>query len=258
MLRRSGLTFAPEAGTQRLRDTINKNLSEEDILETVGKAFAGGWSTVKLYFMMGLPTETLEDIEGIAQLGQKIVDRYYQTPNRQKGKGVTVSVSASCFVPKPFTPFQWEPQDTMEQLQEKQQHLVSCVKTKKLSLSWHDAATSYLEAVLARGDRRLCAVLEEAYRQGFNLDSWSEHFSLDKWLEVFRDCGLDPAFYANRRRSYDEVLPWDHLDYGVTKEFLIRENERAHQSQTTPNCRETCAGCGASCWKGGVCVESRS
>lgn len=258
VLRRSGLTFAPEAGTQRLRDTINKNLSEEDILETVGKAFAGGWSTVKLYFMMGLPTETLEDIEGIAQLGQKIVDRYYQTPNRQKGKGVTVSVSASCFVPKPFTPFQWEPQDTMEQLQEKQQHLVSCVKTKKLSLSWHDAATSYLEAVLARGDRRLCAVLEEAYRQGFNLDSWSEHFSLDKWLEVFRGCGLDPAFYANRRRSYDEILPWDHLDYGVTKEFLIRENERAHQSQTTPNCREACAGCGASCWKGGVCVESRS
>lgn len=258
VLRRSGLTFAPEAGTQRLRDTINKNLTEEEILETVGKAFAGGWSTVKLYFMMGLPTETLEDIEGIALLGQKVVDRYYQIPNRQKGKGVTVSVSASCFVPKPFTPFQWEPQDTMEQLKEKQQHLVGSVTTKKISLSWHDAATSYLEAVLARGDRRLCAVLEEAYKRGFNLDSWSEHFSLDKWLEVFHDCGLDPAFYANRRRAYDEVLPWDHLDYGVTKAFLMRENERARQSKTTPNCREACSGCGAACWKGGVCVESRS
>ena len=258
VLRRSGLTFAPEAGTQRLRDTINKNLTEEEILETVGKAFAGGWSTVKLYFMMGLPTETLEDIEGIALLGQKVVDRYYQTPNRQKGKGVTVSVSASCFVPKPFTPFQWEPQDTMEQLKEKQQHLVGSVTTKKISLSWHDAATSYLEAVLARGDRRLCAVLEEAYKRGFNLDSWSEHFSLDKWLEVFRDCGLDPAFYANRRRAYDEVLPWDHLDYGVTKAVLMQENERARQSKTTPNCREACSGCGAACWKGGVCVESRS
>ena len=256
VLRRSGLTFAPEAGTQRLRDTINKNLSEEEILDTVRKAFSGGWTAVKLYFMMGLPTETMDDIAGIAALGQKIVNCYYQMPNRQKGKGVTVSISASCFVPKPFTPFQWEPQATMAELEDKQRHLVSSVTTKKISLSWHDAATSFLEAVLARGDRRLCAVLEEGFRRGFNLDSWSEHFSLEKWLDLFRDLGLDPAFYANRRRSYDEILPWDHLDYGVTKAFLIRENERAKQSVTTPNCRQKCAGCGASCWGKGVCFES--
>lgn len=257
VLRRSGLTFAPEAGTQRLRDAINKNLSEQEILDTANKAFSGGWTAVKLYFMMGLPTETLEDIEGIAQLGQKIVNCYYQNPDKPKGKAVSVSASVSCFVPKPFTPFQWEPQDTMEQLQQKQRHLVGSVTTRKLSVSWHDAKTSFLEAVFARGDRRLCAVLEEAHKRGFRLDSWSEHFDFDRWMEIFSDCGLDPAFYANRRRSFDEVLPWDHLDYGVSKTFLIRENEKAHESRTTPNCRQQCAGCGAARWKGGVCVEKR-
>ena len=257
VLRRSGLTFAPEAGTQRLRDAINKNLSEQEILDTANKAFSGGWTAVKLYFMMGLPTETLEDIEGIAQLGQKIVNCYYQNPDKPKGKAVSVSASVSCFVPKPFTPFQWEPQDTMEQLQQKQRHLVGSVTTRKLSVSWHDAKTSFLEAVFARGDRRLCAVLEEAHKRGFRLDSWSEHFDFDRWMEIFSDCGLDPAFYANRRRSFDEVLPWDHLDYGVSKTFLIRENEKAHESRTTPNCRQQCAGCGAARWNGGVCVEKR-
>lgn len=257
VLRRAGLTFAPEAGTQRLRDAINKNLTEEEILDTAAKAFRGGWTAVKLYFMMGLPTETMEDIEGIAQLGQKVVNAFYNNPDKPKGKGVTVSVSASCFVPKPFTPFQWEPQDTRAQLQEKQQHLVESVHTKKISLSWHDSATSFLEAVLARGDRRLCAVLEEAHRRGFNLDSWSEHFDFDAWMDVFAHCGLDPAFYANRRRSYEEVLPWDHLDYGVSKAFLIEENKKAHAAVTTPNCREACAGCGAACWKEGVCVAKR-
>ena len=257
VLRRSGLTFAPEAGTQRLRDAINKNLSEDEILRTATKAFAGGWTAVKLYFMMGLPTETLDDIAGIAELGQKIVNLYYQNPNRPRGKGVNVSISASCFVPKPFTPFQWEPQDTMEQLREKQQHLVKSVTTKKISLSWHDAQTSFLEAVLARGDRRLGAVLLEAHNRGCNLDAWGEHFHFDVWMQVFRDLGLDPAFYANRTRSFDEVFPWDHLDYGITKEFLISENKKAHESVTTPNCRQKCAGCGASCWKGGVCVEKR-
>ncbi len=257
VLRRSGLTFAPEAGTQRLRDAINKNLTEEEILDTARKAFSGGWSAVKLYFMMGLPTETDEDIVGIAQLGQRIVNTYYQNPDKPKGKGVTVSVSASCFVPKPFTPFQWEPQDTIEQLKEKQQLLSQSVTTKKISLSWHDAQTSFLEAVLARGDRRLSDVLENAYRRGCNLDSWSEHFHFDVWMQVMEECGLDPAFYANRRRDYDEIFPWDHLDYGVTKAFLIKENRLAHESVTTPNCREKCAGCGASCWKGGVCVEKR-
>ncbi|MBE6792254.1 MAG: TIGR03960 family B12-binding radical SAM protein [Ruminococcaceae bacterium] len=257
VLRRSGLTFAPEAGTQRLRDAINKNLTEDEILDTARKAFSGGWSAVKLYFMMGLPTETDEDIVGIAQLGQRVVNAFYQNPDKPKGKGVTVSVSASCFVPKPFTPFQWEPQDTIEQLKEKQQLLSQSVTTKKISLSWHDAKTSFLEAVLARGDRRLGEVLEKAYRRGCNLDAWSEHFHFDVWMEVMAECGLDPAFYANRRRDYDEIFPWDHLDYGVNKAFLIRENKLAHESVTTPNCREKCAGCGASCWKGGVCVEKR-
>ncbi len=258
VLRRSGLTFAPEAGTQRLRDAINKNLTEEEILDTAKKAFAGGWTSVKLYFMMGLPTETLEDVAGIAALGQKIVDAYYWNPNKPKGKSVNVSASASCFVPKPFTPFQWEPQDTMEQLQEKQYHLIQSVTTKKLSLSWHDAKTSVLEGVFARGDRRLGAVLLEAHNRGCKLDAWSEHFNWDVWMEAFEAAGLDPAFYAHRRREYDEVFPWDHLDYGVTKQFLIEENKKAHQSVTTPNCRQQCSGCGAACWKGGICVEDRT
>ncbi len=257
VLRRAGLTFAPEAGTQRLRDAINKNLTEEEILDTVAKAFRGGWTTVKLYFMMGLPTETTEDIEGMAELGQKIVNCFYANPDKPKGKGVTVNMSASCFVPKPFTPFQWEPQTTMQELEEKQKHLVESVHTKKISLSWHDAKTSFLEAVLARGDRRLCRVLEIAHSRGFHLDAWSEHFDFDAWMEIFREVGLDPAFYANRTRSYEEVFPWDHLDYGVTKKFLISENKKAHEAVTTPHCRQACAGCGAACWKEGVCVENR-
>lgn len=258
VLRRSGLTFAPEAGTQRLRDAINKNLSEPEILDTAKKAFSAGWTAVKLYFMMGLPTETLEDVAGIAELAQKIVNCYYYNPNKPKGKGVNVSVSVSCFVPKPFTPFQWEPQDTIEELEEKQRHLRASVMTKKVSLHWHDAQVSFLEGVFARGDRRLCAVMEEAFRRGCKRDSWSEHFSLQTWLDVFRDLGLDPAFYANRRRDFSEILPWDHLDYGVTKAFLAAENRRAHESQTTPNCRQSCSGCGAARWKGGVCTNARN
>lgn len=258
VLRRAGLTFAPEAGTQRLRDAINKNVTENEVLETVGKAFKGGWTAVKLYFMLGLPTETLEDVEGIAELGHKVVNAFYQNPDKPKGKGVTVSLSTSCFVPKPFTPFQWEPQDTLEQLDMKQQHLLSSIHTKKISLSYHDAKTSFLEAVLARGDRRLCRVLEAGCKRGFNLDSWSEHFDFDAWMAIFEECGLDPAFYANRRRDYDEILPWDHLDYGVSKKFMINENKLAHAATTTPNCREACSGCGAACWKEGVCVEKRS
>ena len=257
VLRRAGLTFAPEAGTQRLRDAINKNVTEEEIFRTTGKAFSAGWSAVKLYFMLGLPTETLEDVAGIAQLGQKIVNAFYQNPDRPKGKGATISISCSCFVPKPFTPFQWEPQDTAEQLAEKQQHLRDNVTTKKISLSTHDNKVSFIEAVLARGDRRLCAVLEEVWRGGSRLDAWSEYFDYDRWMKAFAQCGLDPAFYANRRRPYEEVLPWDHLDYGVTKEFLIRENKKAYAAQTTLNCRQQCQGCGVACWKEGVCVERR-
>ena len=257
VLRRSGLTFAPEAGTQRLRDAINKNLTEDEILGTAAKAFAGGWTSVKLYFMMGLPTETMEDIVGINELGQKIVNCFYRNPDKPKGKGVSVSVSVSCFVPKPFTPFQWEPQDTIEQLREKQKVLRESVTTRKISLSWHDAETSYLEAILARGDRRIGKALLEAFRRGFNLDAWSEHFNFDEWMDIFREVGLDPDFYACRRRADDEIFPWDHLDIGVTKAFLLAENRKAHESVTTPNCRQQCSHCGATCFKGGICVERR-
>lgn len=257
VLRRSGLTFAPEAGTQRLRDAINKNLTEEEILGTAAKAFAGGWTSVKLYFMMGLPTETSEDVIGINELGQKIVNCFYHNPDKPKGKGVLVSISVSCFVPKPFTPFQWEPQDTIQQLREKQKLLRESVTTRKISLSWHDAETSYLEAVLARGDRRLGKALLEAFRRGFNLDAWSEHFNFEEWMSIFKDVGLDPDFYACRRRAEGEIFPWDHLDIGVTKAFLLAENRKAHESTTTPNCRQQCSHCGATCFKGGVCIERR-
>lgn len=257
-VRRSGLTFAPEAGTQRLRDVINKNVTEEELLRTVNTAFRGGWTSIKLYFMLGLPTETMEDVEGIADLGQTVVDAFYNNPDKPKGKGVTVSVSASSFVPKPFTPFQWEPQDTMETLRQKQHHLLASIHSRKIEPSWHDADTSFLEAVFARGDRRLCSVLLEAQRSGMKMDGWQDFFSLPKWLEVFRKCGIDPAFYANRRRSFDELLPWDHIDYGVQKSFLIQECRRAYQNEVTPNCREACSACGASCFKGGICFEKRS
>lgn len=250
-VRKSGLTFAPEAGTQRLRDAINKNVTEEEILRTCRLAFEGGWTNVKLYFMLGLPTETMEDVEGIADLAQKVVDAYYHMPDRPKGKAVHVSVSVSTFVPKPFTPFQWEPQDTRETIVEKQKHLRACIKSRKISLSCHEPHISFLEAVLARGDRRLSDVLEQAFRLGCRLDSWDECFDFDKWMEAFAKAGISPAFYANRRRTEQEVMPWDHLDYGINKAFLWREHERAYKSVTTPNCREMCGACGAMQLEGG-------
>ena len=256
-VRKSGLTFAPEAGTQRMRDVINKNVLEDELMATCSKAFNGGWSKVKLYFMIGLPTETTEDIVGIAELGQKVVNTFYKCENRPKGKGVSVTLSTSSFVPKPFTPFQWEPQDTEESLKEKQRTIKESIKTKKITYNYHDSSTSFLEAVFARGDRRLCRVMELALERGFHFDGWGECFALDKWLELFRECGISPEFYANRRRSFDEVLPWDHIDYGVTKEFLINECKKAYSNQTTFNCREKCSNCGAAKWKGGVCVEKR-
>lgn len=253
VVRRSSLTFAPEAGTQRLRDAINKNVTEEDVMSTVDKAFAGGWTAVKLYFMIGLPTETLDDVAGIAQLGQKVVDEFYRLPDRPKGKGVQVSISASSFVPKPFTPFQWEPQDTQEMLAEKQEHLMASVTTKKIRISTHTTQTSFMEGVLARGDRKLSMVIELAWKKGCKFDSWDDQFRYDKWMEAFEEAGIDPAFYANRRRDYDEILPWDHLDYGISKSFLINENKKAHESVTTPHCRIKCAGCGSNKLNGGKC-----
>ena len=252
-VRRSGLTFAPEAGTQRMRDVINKNVTEEEMLETARTAFSGGYSAVKLYFMIGLPTETDEDVEGIGILAKKVVDEFYACPDRPKGRGVTVGASASSFVPKPFTPFQWEPQATPEELKAKQEHLKATVPSKKISLAFHDIPTSFLEGVLARGDRRLSAVIEEAWRRGCKFDSWGEMFRFDVWQSVFDDLGVDPRFYANRRRSFDEVLPWDHIDFGVTKEFLMREAKKAYTAETTPHCRIKCAGCGSNKLNGGKC-----
>ena len=243
-VRKSGLTFAAEGGTQRLRDVINKNVSEEEIMNTCRIAFEGGYSSVKLYFMMGLPTETDEDIVGIAELANRIIDLFYSIENRPKGKGVQISISCATFVPKPFTPFQFEPQDTREMIEHKQELLLESVKTKKIKVSYHNPDVSQLEVILAKGDRRLCKAIYTAWKKGCKFDSWEEYFHFDRWFEAFRECGIDTAFYANRRFEYDEILPWDHLDYLVSKEFLIRENKTAHQSKTTPNCRLRCSGCG--------------
>ena len=256
-VRKSGLTFAPEAGSQRMRDVINKNVQHDELMQTCATAFAGGWTTVKLYFMIGLPTETMDDVAAIAGLGQDVVDTYYHTENRPKGKSVRVTVSASSFVPKPFTPFQWEPQDTIPVLHEKQEHIKNSITTRKISFNYHDADTSFLEAVFARGDRRLCKAMALACDRGFHFDGWNDCFDLQKWLDIFDECGIDPAFYANRRRSFDEILPWDHIDYGVTKTFLKKECQKAYENTTTPHCRLQCSGCGAAKYGEGVCFEKR-
>ena len=253
-VRKSGLTFAPEAGTQRMRDVINKNITEEDVMQSCRLAFEGGYTSVKLYFMIGLPTETEEDIRGIIELAQRVVDLYYRTEGRAKGQGVTVTVSCSTFVPKPFTPFQYEPQDTFEQIEAKHRILKEAVNTKKIALKYHHSDASVLEAVFARGDRRLGEVMYRAFEKGCRFDSWDDQFRYDLWLEAFNECGIDPAFYANRRRTFEEVLPWSHLDYCVSERFLQRENERAHAAVTTNNCRKNCAGCGANTLlSGGKC-----
>lgn len=244
-VRSSSLTFAPEAGTQRLRDVINKNVREDDLLRAVNVAFDGGKTQVKLYFMQGLPTETEDDLRGIPDLAKKVIEAYYANPNRNKARQPQVTFSVSCFIPKPFTPFQWEPQDTIEVLEEKQKFIGECVKDRKIRYQHHDAKTCRIEAVLARGDRRLSAALELACREGFKFDAWSEFFDYNRWIAVFEKSGIDPAFYANRQLSYDEVLPWDIIDCGVTKDFLIRESKKAHEETTTPDCRSKCSGCGA-------------
>lgn len=255
-VRKSSLTFAPEAGTQRLRDVINKNVSEEELMRTAGIAFSGGFATVKLYFMMGLPTETLEDIEGIVHLAEKLIDLYYNTPERSKGKTIQISISCATFVPKPFTPFEFEPQVSREELLKRQEHLLSCIQPrhrKKIKVSWHTYEISLLEAVLARGDRRLAPVIERAWQLGSKFDSWSECFHYEIWEQAMQECGADPAFYANRTRAYDEIFPWDHLDYLVDKVFFVRENQTAHASETTPHCRAKCSGCGVNRRVGRAC-----
>lgn len=252
-VRKSGLTFAPEAGTQRLRDVINKNVTQEEVINTCTKAFDNGWTTVKLYFMMGLPTETMEDIEGIANLGMDVLHAFYNNPNRQKGTGLQVNISCSSFIPKPFTPFQWEPEDTMELLKAKQKHLLESIPSKKIKVSYHETPTSLLEGVLARGDRRLSAVIYSAFKDGCKFDSWDEHFKFASWMKAFEENNLDPYFYTQRKREFSEVLPWDHLDYGISRKFLEKENLKAHENKTTPHCRIKCAGCGANRLNGGHC-----
>ncbi|SDA20814.1 radical SAM family uncharacterized protein [Ruminococcus sp. YE71] len=251
-VRKSGLTFAPEAGTQHLRDVINKNITEDEIMHTCKMAFEAGYGTVKLYFMLGLPEETDEDVLGIADLAHKVVDLYYSTPREVRASSIQVSVSTATFVPKPFTPFEFEPQAMPEDIERKQKLIIDAIKSKKIRFSYHQQPVSMLEAVLARGDRRICDVIYTAWKKGCTLDSWDEHFRPDLWDEAFTECGIDREFYANRRRGYDEVMPWSHLDYLVSREFLIRENKKAHEAVTTRNCAEGCSGCGIGSGYGGT------
>ncbi len=244
-VRKTSLTFAPEAGTQRLRDVINKGVTEEQLLQNARDAFSGGWSTMKLYFMIGLPTETDEDIGGIADLTAKVVATYFQVPKTERAKGLRVTCSASVFVPKPFTPFQWVAQDTVPELLRKVQLLRERLKkVKGVTFNWHESSLSFLEACFARGDRRLYAVLERAWELGCRYDGWSDHFRYDLWMQAFAECGLDPADYANRQRGKEELLPWAFIDAGVTQAYLLREYERSLCADTTPDCRQGCQGCG--------------
>lgn len=255
-IRKSGLTFAPEAGTQRLRDVINKNVSDDEIMRAAETAFSGGYFNVKLYFMMGLPTETDEDIAGIADIADRIVDMFFQNPNRPRGKMVQISISVATFVPKPFTPFEFEPQATEDEVRHKQEHLVNSIdprNAKRVKVSWHEFHISQLEGVLARGDRRLSEVIYKAWKNGSRFDSWSDRFNWECWKKAFEECGISPEFYASRRRSYDEVMPWDHLNYLVDKSFFIREHQKAMQGETTPHCRANCSGCGVNREVGRAC-----
>ena len=262
-VKKSSLTFAPEAGSQRLRNVINKGLSEEKILKGSAEAFKGGWNRVKLYFMLGLPTETVEDMQGIAELSEKVAEVYYDTvPKEQRHGKVQVTASTSFFVPKPFTPFQWAPMCTKEQFLERasivNHRMKEMLNKKSLRYNWHEADVTVLEGVLARGDRKVAAVIEEAYRKGAIYDSWSEYFNNDIWMKAFETCGVDIDFYTTRERSLDEVFPWDFIDAGVTKDFLKREWANAQAETVTPNCRMRCSGCGVRKYGGGVCFEERA
>ena len=258
-IRKSSLTFAPEAGTQRMRNVINKGLTEENILTGAMDAFRGGWNRVKLYFMLGLPGETYDDIEGIAVLSDKIAREYYTIPKDKRNGKVNIVTSTSIFVPKPFTPFQWSPMNTKEQARDKRDFLLDKIKSQlnsnSIKYNCHDADVSELEGVFARGDRRICNVILQAYKSGCIYDAWSEYFKYENWLKAFEDNGLDMDFYIGRERPEDELFPWDFIDIGVTKQFMLREYKRSKEEVVTPNCRAKCAGCGAMKFKCGVCVE---
>ncbi|MFQ9093696.1 MAG: TIGR03960 family B12-binding radical SAM protein [Ruminococcus sp.] len=254
-VRKSSLTFAPEAGTQRLRDVINKNVSEEELMRTAGIAFSGGFATVKLYFMMGLPTETLEDIEGIVHLAEKLIDLYYNTPERSKGKPYRSpsAVPPLCRSRSHRSSLNRQVSRGTAGTAGAPVKLYPAAASKKIKVSWHTYEISLLEAVLARGDRRLAPVIERAWQLGSKFDSWSECFHYEIWEQAMQECGADPAFYANRTRAYDEIFPWDHLDYLVDKVFFVRENQTAHASETTPHCRAKCSGCGVNRRVGRAC-----
>ena len=253
-VRKTGLTFAPEAGTQRMRDVINKGVTENDLMNSVALAFSSGWSTVKLYFMIGLPTETMEDVIGIADLGEKVVECYYNCVPKGKNRGVKVTVSTSTFVPKPFTPFQWDAQDDIESVVLKQQNLKKNISKKQINYNWHESKVSLLEAVFARGDRRLGKVLLKAHEMGCKFDGWDDTFDFDRWMKVFEECNISPEFYAYRKREFDEVLPWSHIDVGVSTKYLISEREKAEKGILTNDCRKGCTGCGITVLGGGACV----
>ena len=256
-VRKTGITFAPEAGTQRMRDVINKNITEDNIIESTKLLFAGGWTNVKLYFMIGLPGETDEDVKGIPALAGRVLDQYFAIPKEERAKNINITISSSSFVPKPFTAFQWVGMNPREELIRKQRLIKENVPSKRIRYTYHDNKTSYLEGVFARGDRRLCSAIIKAVEKGCKFDAWGEFFDFDKWIEAIEECGLDPDFYAARARSYDEILPWEHIDIGVTKKFLMDESERAKRAETTPQCREHCSGCGAARFGAGVCFEGR-
>lgn len=250
--RKTGLTFAPEAGTQRLRDAINKNLTEEDLLESCRRAFAGGYSAVKLYFMLGLPTETDEDVLGIADIAAHVMHAWRESA-LNKTRGVRITVSTSWFVPKPHTAFQWEPQIPIEEYERRVKLLREAMNTKSVTYNWHPSPTSFMEAVISCGDRRLGKVIETAWRKGETLSAWEDYFDLNRWMEAFEECGLDPHFYANRRRSEDEILPWNMISCGVAPGYLKREHALSYEGVTTPDCRTHCNACGANCLVGGKC-----
>ena len=251
-VRKGGLTFAPEAGTQRLRDAINKNLTEEDLLESCRRAFAGGYSAVKLYFMLGLPTETDEDVLGIADIAAHVMHAWRESA-LNKTRGVRITVSTSWFVPKPHTAFQWEPQIPIEEYERRVKLLREAMNTKSVTYNWHPSPTSFMEAVISCGDRRLGKVIETAWRKGETLSAWEDYFDLNRWMEAFEECGLDPHFYANRRRSEDEILPWSMISCGVAPGYLKREHALSYEGVTTPDCRTHCNACGANCLVGGKC-----
>ena len=254
-VRKSGLTFAVEGGSQRLRDAINKNVTEEDLLHTCSIAFAGGWNSVKLYYMLGLPTETDEDIVGIAEMANQVL-HCWRVNAKNKNRGVKITISTSCFIPKPHSPFQWEAQISIEEYLRRVNLLRSSITAKNVTYNWHDAETSYVEAALSRGDRRLADVIETVWRNGGRLEAWSDYFSFDRWVSAFKECGVDDDFYASRERSVDELLPWDMIDVGVRKAHLVHEREQCYASTLSPDCRRQCSACGAArLMKGGRCDE---